>query len=71
MALQSYWIELKKVVRIKQLEKELTDLSMKCGAISSITMESANLAQITTSSAILIEALKNNKDYKIKRVISE
>ncbi len=67
MALQSYWVELKKVGKLKQLEKELTDLSMKCGAISSITMDSATLAQITTSSAILIEALKKNKDYKIKK----
>jgi len=71
MALQSYWVESKKVVKLKQLEKELTDLSIKYSAISSITMDTDGLAQITTSSAVLIEALKKSKDYKVKKVIAE
>jgi len=72
MALVSYWVESKKVVKRKKLEEELTTISIQNSAMCSIELdEENNRARLTTSSIQLIEALRKNKDYKVTKLISE
>ncbi len=72
MALQSYWVEPKKSIRPKKLEDELTAIAIEQGAMCGIELdEENNRAQLTTSNAKLIEALRKNKNYKVTKVSSE
>jgi hypothetical protein len=72
MALQSYWIESKKIIRPKKLEDELSSIAIEQGAMCGIELdEENNRAQLTTSSAKLIEALRQNMNYKVTKVAVE